>query len=73
MAWNLIERGEKNGYNYLEVDYKEGELNNNCDYEVYTYFLKYQNTILMKDVSDQLQLKNYLSNFNVSKLFINLL
>ena len=52
--------------NLLEVDYKEGELNNNCDYEVYTYFLKYQNTILMKDVSDQLQLKNYLSNFNVS-------
>lgn len=51
--------------NLLEVDYKEGQLNNNCDYEVYKYFLKYQNEILRLDVSKQLTLTEYLPNFSV--------
>ena len=51
--------------NLLEVDYKEVQLNNNCDYEVYKYYLKYKNEILRLDVSDELQLTEYLPNFNV--------
>ena len=51
--------------NLLEVDYKEASLNNNCDYEVYKYFLKYKNEILRLDVIDELQLTQYLPNFNV--------
>ena len=55
-----------NGFiNLLEVDYKEGALNNNCDYEVYKYFLKYQSEILRLDVTKQLTLTEYLPNFNV--------
>ena len=51
--------------NLLEVDYKEASLDNNCDYEVYKYFLKYKNEILRLDVIDELQLTQYLPNFNV--------
>lgn len=55
-----------NGFiNLLEVDYKEGALNNNCDYEVYKYFLKYQSEILRLDVTKQLTLTEYLPNFSV--------
>lgn len=51
--------------NLLEVDYKEAQLNNNCDYEVYKYYLKYKNEILRLDVVNELQLTEYLPNFDV--------
>ena len=53
--------------NLLEVDYKETEEDrpNNCDYEVYKYFLKYKNAILRQDVGEELLLIDYIRNFNV--------
>lgn len=43
--------GNFNGaINLLEIDYKQGEAGNNCDYEVYKYYLKYKNQILGQDV-----------------------
>lgn len=51
--------------NLLEVDYKQGQLGNNCDYEVYKYYLKYKNEILRLDVADELQLTEYLPNYSV--------
>ena len=53
--------------NLLEVDYKETEEDrpNNCDYEVYKYFLKYKNAILRQDVGEELLLIDYIKNFNV--------
>lgn len=53
--------------NLLEVDYKETEedRHNNCDYEVYKYFLKYKSDILRQDVGEELLLIDYIRNFNV--------
>lgn len=53
--------------NLLEVDYKETEegRTNNCDYEVYKYYLKYKNAILRQEVGEELLLMDYIKNFNV--------
>lgn len=53
--------------NLLEVDYKKTEENiyNNCDYEVYKFFLKYKNAILRQEVGNELLLLDYIKNFNV--------
>lgn len=51
--------------NLLEIDYKEGKENNNCDYEVFKYYIKYKNEILRLDVASELQLTEYLPNFVV--------
>lgn len=53
--------------NLLEVDYKETQEDtpNNCDYEVYKFFLKYKNAILRQEVGDELLLLDYVKNFNV--------
>ena len=58
--------------NLLEVDYKQAiitednSFNNNCDFEVYKYFLKYKNQILKIDVTEEAALLAYLPNYNVS-------
>lgn len=54
--------------NLLEVDYKETEegIPNNCDYEVYKYYLKYKNAILRQEVGEELLLIDYIKNFNVN-------
>lgn len=52
--------------NCIDVDYKEATANNNCDYEVYRYYLKYQNVILGNaDIVEEAQLLPYLVNFHV--------
>lgn len=53
--------------NLLEVDYKETEdgQHNNCDYEVYKYYLKYKNEILRQEVGSEMFLLDYLKNFQV--------
>ena len=53
--------------NLLEIDYKETEegRSNNCDYEVYKYYLKYKNAILRQEVGEELLLMDYIKNFNV--------
>ena len=52
--------------NCIDIDYKEGTANNNCDYEVYRYYLKYQNVILGNaDIIEEAQLLPYLVNFHV--------
>lgn len=52
--------------NCIDVDYKEGAANNNCDYEVYRYYLKYQNVILGNaNIVEEAQLLPYLVNFHV--------
>ena len=58
--------------NLLEVDYKQAivtednSFNNNCDFEVYKYFLKYKSEILKIDVTEEAALLAYLPNYNVS-------
>ena len=53
--------------NCIDIDYKEATSNNNCDYEVYRYYLKYQNSILGNaNVIQEAQLLQYLTNFHVS-------
>lgn len=55
--------------NLLEVDYKkiiDTNQVNNCDYEVYKFFLKYQSEILSRvDIQDQILLLKYLNDFQV--------
>lgn len=57
--------------NLIEVDYKQAlvtednSFKNNCDFEVYKYFLKYKSEILRIDVTKEASLLAYLSNFNV--------
>lgn len=52
--------------NCIDVDYKEATASNNCDYEVYRYYLKYQNVILGNaDIVEEAQLLPYLVNFHV--------
>lgn len=57
--------------NLIEVDYKQAivtednSFNNNCDFEVYKYFLKYKNEILKIDVTEEASLLAYLPNYNV--------
>lgn len=56
-----------NGFiNCIDIDYKEAVAGNNCDYEVYRYYLKYQNSILgNNNIGDEIQLLQYLTNFHV--------
>ena len=53
--------------NLLEVDYKQVQEDTkvNGDYDVFKFYLKYQNAILRKDVSTQLLLLDYVKNFDV--------
>lgn len=53
--------------NLLEVDYKETEdgESNNCDYEVYKFYLKYKNAILRQEIGQELLLLDYIKNFQV--------
>ena len=52
--------------NCIDIDYKLASTNSNCDYEVYNYFLKYQNIVLGRsDVEDELNLLAPLSKFKV--------
>lgn len=53
--------------NLIEIDYKPTDEKriNNCDYEVYKFYLKYKNAILRQEVGQELLLVDYLKNFQV--------
>lgn len=51
--------------NLIDIDFKEGTLEDNGDYDVYNFYLKYNNFILGKQVDQEANLLQYLSNFNV--------
>lgn len=51
--------------NLLDVDFKEGTLDDDGDYDVYNFFLKYNSFILGKQVESDAELLQYLNNFNV--------
>lgn len=51
--------------NLFEIDFKQSSLNNNCDYEVYKFYLKYLSFIKSQDVSEQLQLTEYLPEYQI--------
>ena len=52
--------------NCIDIDYKEATQNNNCDYEVYQYYLKYRNEILKDStINNEIVLLQYLNNFHI--------
>lgn len=51
--------------NLIDIDFKEGTLKDNGDYDVYNFFLKYNNFILGKEVEQEAGLLQYLANFQV--------
>lgn len=52
--------------NTIDVDYKESDTpNENCDFDVYQYYLKYKSYILREDVTNEILLKDSLQDFEV--------